>query len=113
MSIHAVKGIPLVPKLTTKHYPITLPTELHTRLRAPIKGDGGWQTLMRVLQEHTDADVPTAEIPEQLMHRLIPYAVKFGSGGYQSLIRWVLCLILEQHEGVILGQPKTLKEQVQ
>src|SRR5437667_3601480 len=97
------KGLPLIPKLTTKHYAISLPTELHTRLRQPITGTGRWQGLLKDLQEHTDPDKAEAEIPETLMHRMIPYAVKFGSGGYQSIIRLILCLILEQHEGVILG----------
>jgi len=108
----AHKGVPLIPKLTTKTYTITLPAPLWARLRKPITGQGGWQDLMTALQAHTDQDKAEAEIPEALMHRMIPYAVKFGSGGYQAVIRWVLCLVLEQHEKTLIGEPKTLKAQI-
>lgn len=109
----ATKALPILFKATpTKHYLITLPPELHARLRQPVKGEGGWQNLLQDLQDHTDPVALEAEIPEALMHRMIPYAVKFGSGGYQGIIRWVLCLVLQQHEAGILGTSKTLAQQV-
>lgn len=102
-----VKGIPLLPKVKTKHYTIVLPSPLATRLAKPVTGQGGWQDLLTDLKAHTDGE--SLELPEKLMHRMIPYAVKFGSGGYQGIIRWILCLLLEQHNATILGVPETLK----
>lgn len=113
-------GIPLLPKLKTKHYPIQLPSELGERLMKPVIGQGGWQDLVKVLQAHVETkDAPVGlpveyamDLPEVLMHRMIPYAVKFGSGGYQSMIRWILCLVLQQHEASILGPVASLKGKV-
>lgn len=113
----ATVGIPLMPKLTVKHYTVVLPVELGQRLTKPVTGQGGWQSLVTDIQAHVEAqDQPvgipvlyTLELPEGLMHRMIPYAVKFGSGGYQSMIRWILCLVLEQHRTDILGEPIVLK----
>lgn len=110
-------ALPLIPKLSTKHYTVSLPTELGKRLMSPIKGQGGWQSLTKDIQQHVEVteqpvgiDVTyTLELPEGLMHRMIPYAVKFGSGGYQGMIRWILCLVLEQHRVDILGEPIVLK----
>jgi hypothetical protein len=90
-----------------KVYAIVLPVACYERLLKPTKGQGGWQTLIGQLQTmavHT-ADVPMMQLPEAMLHRLIPAAVKYGSGGYQSLIRWILCLVLEQHRLDILGKP--------
>lgn len=103
-------GVPLIPKVTTKHYLIVLPSELAERLSKPVTGKGGWQSLLKDIQGQRDPSTPLAlELPESLLHRMIPYAVKFGSGGYQGLIRWILCLVLEQHHETILGTPQTLK----
>lgn len=100
--------IQLVPAgVKTKHYTVTLPTELAQRLSQPVKGQGGWQSLIQDLQGHLDSD--SLELPESLIHRMVPYAVKFGSGGYQSLIRWILCLVLDQH--TIFGVGQSLKGQ--
>lgn len=102
-----VKGVPLLPGVKTKHYAIVLPGPLAERLTKPVTGQGGWQDLLKDLGAHVDG--LTLELPESLMHRMIPYAVKFGSGGYQGIIRWILCLVLEQHHTSILGVPETLK----
>jgi hypothetical protein len=97
-----------VPVGKTPIYPIVLPPELRDRIVKPVKGAGGWQTLMTDIQGHTDGPGLTAEIPDALLRRLIPYAVEFGSGGYQGVIRWILCLVLAQHMPQLIGEGTTL-----
>lgn len=103
-------GAPLAPKFSTKFWSIYVPIDLNDRLRKPVPGEGGWQSLLTDLQCHLDPEKPIMELPDKLMRRMIPYAVKFGGGGYQSVIRWILCLVLEQHLAEILGQPNGLHQ---
>lgn len=84
-------------------YPISLPGPLHVRLRKEVTGVGGWQTLMNELRACTLPDVPVIMLPRTLMLTMIPKAVVHGSGGYQGVIRWILCLLLEQHTGAVLA----------
>jgi len=101
------KGVPVIPKIVTKSYTITLPGELTVRLLRPVTGPGGYQGLMRDLQEHVEGD--SLEMPDSLLDRCIQYGGKANEGGYQSVIRWILCLVLLQHKAAILGTPQTLK----
>lgn len=106
-STGAAQGVPVIPKITTKSYTITLPPELTIRLLKPVTGPGGYQGLMRDLQEHVEGD--TLELPESLLDRCIAYGGKANEGGFQTVIRWILCLVLAQHKQAILGTPQTLK----
>lgn len=92
-------GAPAVPKA---EFSITLPPDLHTRLRKPVTGgSGGWQSLMADLYVSTEAESPVCHITHQTLGKLVAYAVKHGSGGYQGVIRHVLCLVVAQHNTVL------------
>lgn len=103
VALSSVGGQPIAGWVAGGVYPINLPPSLHVRLRKPVTGVGGWQTLMGTLRECTLPDVPVLMLPHATMLTLIPKAVVHGSGGYQGVIRWVLCLLLEQHGGSILA----------
>lgn len=104
----AVTGIEAVP---TKAYTLTLPPELGVKLLAPTKGQGGWQTIMGALkaglavQQHEDGSVTyQLTLKPALIASLIPYAVKYGGGGYQGTIRHVLVLLLQAYQTDLLQQ---------
>jgi len=103
-------GVPLIPKLKTVSYTITLPAELLERLsKAPV-GEGGWQSLIKAIQTQITGN--KLELPQALLDQMIPKATKYGAGGYQGVIRWILCLLLAEHQATILGQSTTIKESV-
>jgi hypothetical protein len=102
-----VMGVPLMPKVKTLSYTIAMPVELRDRLAKPVTGEGGWQTLLRDIQSQVDGDA--LELSQALLDRMIPMATKYGAGGYQGVIRWILCLLLAQHQTAILGASQTLK----
>lgn len=95
---------------TDKTFTIVPPQELTMRLIQPVKGAGGWQSLMTDLQhclQVSATEGPKLTIPASLLSRMIPYSVKFGSGGYQGIIRWVICLVVESHANLLLTQGET------
>lgn len=107
------KGVVLMPgKIKTKHYVVTLPAELHGRLMKPVKGEGGWQNLMKELQLHTQLAELTVTLPDPLFRKMIPYATGNHSGGFQNVVRWLLCCLLEQHGQELLGEAPSLKSMV-
>lgn len=71
-----------------------------------VKGEGGWQSLMTEIKSQVDGD--TLELPQALFAKMIDKATAYGSGGYQGVIRWILCVLLAQHSEAILGVPQTL-----
>jgi len=128
MAMQAVKLLPV--KLATKQYEVKLSAECYarlTRLHHQVvtgKSTGGWQTLIRDLyQQIASPPVVDAEgvetqkavlvLSEGFLHRLIPPAVRYDSGGYQQVIRWVLCQLLDQYRTQILGMPQTLKTMIE
>lgn len=103
-------GVQLLPqslKVKTVTYTIVLPAELRDRIAKPITGKGGWQSLMGQIQSQMDGD--TLELPQSILTAMIPKATVYGAGGYQGVIRWILCLLLEQHTEALIGKPETLK----
>lgn len=103
-------GVQLLPqslKVKTLSYTITMPVELRDRILAPTSGKGGWQTLMASLRSQVEGE--TLELPQVILTKMIPLATKHGAGGYQSVIRWILCLLLAQHMEALIGTPQTLK----
>jgi hypothetical protein len=91
----------------TLSYTITLPPELVIRLAKPVTGKGGWQTLMHQIVSQVEND--TLELSQGILTEMITKATKHGAGGYQSVIRWILCLLLAQHTTALIGKPETLK----
>lgn len=101
-------GVPLMPKVKTVSYTITMPKELQERMQKAPTGTGGWQNLMVDLQSQVEGD--KLELSQALLDRMVPMATKYGGGGYQGVIRWILCLLLAEHQGAILGESQTLKQ---
>ena len=106
------KLLPQSLKIKTLSYTIVMPSELQARLNKPgfPKGEGGWQTLVREMQSQMDGE--KLELSQTLLNKMVPLATQYGAGGYQGLIRWVLCLLLAQHQGAVLGEPQSLKDQM-
>lgn len=93
-----VKAAPLVaPGDPKADYSITLPAELWARLRKQPTGSGGWQSLMIDLFACTEPDEAICHISPQMLGRLINMSVKHGSGGYQGVVRHLICLVMAQH----------------
>jgi len=104
-------GVQLIPqtlKIKTLSYTIVMPAELQTRMAKPVTGEGGWQSLMKGLQAHVDGS--HLELPQALLIKMVPMATQYGAGGYQGVIRWILCLLMAQHSDAILGKAETLKD---
>jgi len=81
---------------------LALPIALGARLEKEVKGQGGWQTLLTLIRSQTfkigDGEY-RLKVDPTLLQQMIHYSVKHGSGGYQSLIRWILCEYLNQTIG--------------
>lgn len=106
-------GAQLLPqsvKVKTLSYTIVMPAELKERLAKPVTGTGGWQSLMTDMQSQVEGD--ELELSQALLEKMIPLATKYGAGGYQGLIRWVLCLLLAQHTEAVIGSGVNLKAHV-
>ncbi len=106
-------GVPLLGTSGTK-ITIVLPPELATKIAKPVTGMGGWQRVLlelkagTVLSQITNGagdviEVPILTLTPYLLDRLIVLAVKHGSGGYQAVIRWIVCLALDQNKSTLMG----------
>lgn len=107
-------GVPLLGKAGTA-FAVTLPLDLLAKVMKPIVGMGGWQRIMSELQAVTVINQPAADgqggfyqtgtmtLTPHLLTKLIALSVKHGSGGYQAVIRHVVCLALNQHKAALLG----------
>lgn len=107
-------GVPLLGSQATI-YTVTLPPDLTAKIAKPVTGMGGWQRAMIDLQGHvttsqtqdpetgTVITIGTLTLTPHTLDRLIQLSVKHGSGGYQAVIRHVVCLTLAQHKAAILG----------
>lgn len=98
-----------------KTFKVQLPSELTARLVQPVTGAGGWQSLLKDIQACLEAGEGGAALvmPSTLLERMIPYAIKFGSGGYQGIIRWIICLVVAEYQTLLIpvsaGTGVTLK----
>jgi hypothetical protein len=52
------------------------------RLKRPVRGRGGFQSLLRKLQDQLDGDVLRLEPAD--VERLIRYTLEYGTGGFQN-----------------------------
>ena len=57
------------------------PAELN-RIRRPVRGQGGFQSLLRKLQKQLDGDL--LEVSEADLERLVRYSFEYGQGGFQE-----------------------------
>ena len=56
-------------------------------LTRPIRGSGGFQSLLRNITRNIDFTTGTVEIPRSDVERIFRYSVKYGGGGFQSRLR--------------------------
>ena len=56
-------------------------------LNRPINGQGGFQTLLRRLQECCNEDWTRITVDAQLYERIRRYTANYGSGGFQGRLR--------------------------
>lgn len=98
-----------VAKVTIKPGPVVgktmflLPVELAAKLAKPVTGQGGWQTMLAMLQGYmADFNGTTyMSLPDSYVTgKLVPLTVKYGGGGYQSMVRHIVCLWLAAKEGI-------------
>jgi hypothetical protein len=85
---------------------ITLPLQLAAKVMAPITGQGGWQSLQAVLQagcKFGSDGVYTLTMAPATISKLATYGTKFGGGGYQGTIRWILTCYVDQVVVKVLG----------
>ncbi len=96
----------MVPAPVTVSYVVTIPADLADVLSKPPTGKGGWQSLLADVKAHVyaygDQEGHYLVVTPAMYARLVPYAVKFGGGGYQARIRHILCLLLAQHGPALL-----------
>lgn len=96
---------------------VTLPPVLGEKILQPIKGQGGWQTIMGSIQSRThtveQSDSLGAvtigyqlKVTPNLLKVMVPYAVSYGGGGYQGTIRHILALFVSQQLTGILALVK-------
>ena len=64
---------------------IPLTPELRQRLSRPVRGRGGFQTLLRKLQRQMTDTTVTVEVGD--VERLIRYSAQYGDGGFQERTR--------------------------
>ena len=106
----AVTGIDLVSAIGGTLFPIVLPEQLAAKISKPITGSGGWQKVMGDLQGQLthqegagDVLVPVLSLTPHLLDRITTLSVKHGGGGYQAVMRWIVCLAMDQHKSKLLG----------
>jgi hypothetical protein len=54
------------------------------QLMRPVRGHGGWQSLVRRLQRQVDGNV--IELSEEDQKRILHYLLSYGTGGWQDRI---------------------------
>lgn len=61
---------------------IQLSTAELSRISRPVRGRGGFQSLLRKLQKQLDGDI--LEVSETDLERLLRYSFEYGQGGFQE-----------------------------
>ncbi len=66
---------------------IQLSKETSQKLLRPVKGSGGFQSLLRRLQESLDKETDVLNICESDMEKYFRYTSDYGQGGFQDRLR--------------------------
>lgn len=66
---------------------IQLSDEDLEQLMRPVRGQGGWQSLVRRLQRQVDGNV--IELTENDQQRILHYLLSYGTGGWQDRLAGV------------------------
>lgn len=64
------------------------------------QGQGGFQTLGRMLQERL-ANSRTLRVTPEEFARIVHYARNYGDGGYQTRLRMIIVEFVAQHQDVL------------
>ena len=56
----------------------------YERFRRPVRGQGGFQTLLHRIQSGINPDTKVLEISEEDLEKLIRYSFDYGDGGFQG-----------------------------
>jgi hypothetical protein len=67
---------------------VRLSPVVNKKLRAPVRGRGGFQGFVRELQRRLEGD--ELLVDDELRERIEHYAIDFGSGGWQTFFRQLL-----------------------
>ncbi len=118
-----VPGVPLIKAKTAKpatllasYVPVVIPDGLAQSIASKPSTGGGWQALMGELQKALQPidkgidmiDAPGSthvlELTSPLLAKLVDKATAHGTtGGYQGILKSIVCLAVKQHPGQILG----------
>ena len=63
---------------------IQLAHEEAERFRPPIRGQGGFQSLLRRVRRNIDPTTNVLDISEADLERLVRYSFEYGTGGFQG-----------------------------
>lgn len=66
---------------------IRLTAEAIEHLSRPVRGSGGFQSLLRRLQANFDSATGELAISESDTEKLIRYAINYGQGGFQDRLK--------------------------
>lgn len=121
VSAPAAQGVPLIKAKTVKTTAtvmvsgvtsVVIPLALAESILSKPSTGGGWQTLMGELQKALVKMAETVEDPAAshvlylspvLLGKLIDKATLYGpGGGYQGVMKSIVCLAVKQHPGQVL-----------
>jgi hypothetical protein len=91
---------------------VVIPAQLYHMILSKPSTGGGWQSIMAQLQsglavghtsfEPTAATIYVLHLSPWLLAKIVDKAT-IGSGGYQAVMRWVVCLAAKQHPGAVIA----------
>lgn len=73
---------------------VTLPPAAIAKLQRPVNGEGGFQSLLRMLQRRVERGNELVLTPE-LAARIARYVQRYGDGGFQGRLDAVLDVLTE------------------
>lgn len=78
---------------------ITLQPKDIELLKRPIRGSGGWQILLRRIQDQVDGNEVILEVKD--VGKILRYAQKYGSGGFEDRLQAVLEPLIQLAEAMM------------
>ncbi len=106
-------GVPGVPLIKATEIPVVISWSLAQSILSKPSTGGGWQALMGEVQKalFTFSSGPPETVEASHVLRLTPYLLAKlvdkatmygGGGGYQGVMKSIVCLAVKQHPGQIL-----------
>ena len=78
-------------------YQIQLNSDVRNYIQRPVRGQGGFQTLLRRLQKRTNMSDGILTLSHEDVEVLQKYYSDFGQGGFQNRIKWILDRVEIEH----------------